>query len=108
MDTNFFPSLFQLLECPSIYELMACLDYKWEHVPLLEIWKKRCDSDGNSTTVLETYPPVEAIPIFMEALSTNQVSHKFDADVVVYDASIFFIQRFVFLFDFCKHQMILI
>ncbi|KAG6383017.1 hypothetical protein SASPL_157247 [Salvia splendens] len=51
-------------------------DYKWEHVPLLEIWKKRCDSDGNSTTVLETYPPVEAIPIFMEALSTNQICYS--------------------------------
>ncbi|KAG6385223.1 hypothetical protein SASPL_154051 [Salvia splendens] len=73
---TFFPSLFQLLECPSIYELMACLDYKWEHVPLLEIWKKRCDSDGNSSTVLETYPPVEAIPIFMEALSTNQWANE--------------------------------
>ncbi|XP_047971885.1 lecithin-cholesterol acyltransferase-like 4 [Salvia hispanica] len=79
-EQNFFISKWSmqqlLLECPSIYELMACLDYKWEHVPLLEIWKKRCDSDGNSATVLETYPPVEAIPIFMEALSTNQISYS--------------------------------
>ncbi|XP_057797019.1 lecithin-cholesterol acyltransferase-like 4 [Salvia miltiorrhiza] len=79
-EQNFFISKWSmqqlLLECPSIYELMACLDYKWEHVPLLEIWKKRCDSDGNSTTVLETYPPVEAIPIFMEALSTNTICYS--------------------------------
>lgn len=67
-------SPFQLLECPSIYELMACLDFNWEHIPLLEVWRKICDDDGNPTTVLETYPPVEAIPIFMEALSKNKVS----------------------------------
>lgn len=68
-------TFFQLLECPSIYELMACLEFKWEHVPLLEIWRQKCDSDGNATTMLESYPPAEAIPIFKEALSINKVSY---------------------------------
>lgn len=66
----------QLLECPSIYELMACLDFEWDHIPLLEIWRKRCDSDENSTAMLESYPPMETIPIFMEALSVNKVSYQ--------------------------------
>ncbi|GER43254.1 histidine triad nucleotide-binding protein [Striga asiatica] len=65
-----------LLECPSIYELMACLDFKWEHVPLLEIWRQRHNSDDSPTVMLESYSPAEAIPIFMEALSINKI--KFD------------------------------
>ncbi|KAG8385120.1 hypothetical protein BUALT_Bualt03G0008500 [Buddleja alternifolia] len=76
---NFFISKWSmhqlLIECPSIYELMACLDFKWEHVPRLEIWRKKCDSDGNSTVMLESYPPEEAIPIFVEALSINKVTY---------------------------------
>ncbi|KAK6154804.1 hypothetical protein DH2020_009052 [Rehmannia glutinosa] len=76
-EQNFFISKWSmqqlLIECPSIYELMACLDFKWEHVPLLEIWRQKCDTDGNSTIMLESYSPAEAIPIFMEALSINKV-----------------------------------
>lgn len=68
---------FQLIECPSIYELMACLDFKWEHIPLLEIWRQKCDSNENSTVMLESYPPVGAIPVFMEALSANKVSYYY-------------------------------
>ncbi|KAL7089678.1 hypothetical protein ACP275_13G198800 [Erythranthe tilingii] len=83
-EQNFFISKWSmqqlLIECPSIYELMACLDFKWEHVPLLEIWKQKCDSNGNATdaVMLESYPPAEAIPIFMEALSANKVSYEGD------------------------------
>ncbi|XP_022845890.1 lecithin-cholesterol acyltransferase-like 4 [Olea europaea var. sylvestris] len=76
---NFFISKWSmhqmLIECPSIYELMACLDFPWEHIPLLEIWRKMSDSDGNSTTMLESYPPIEAVSIFMEALSSNKVNY---------------------------------
>ncbi|KAL6544971.1 hypothetical protein OROMI_023833 [Orobanche minor] len=65
-----------LLECPSIYELMACLDYKWEHVPLLELWRQRSDSDENTSIMLESYSPEEVIPVFMEALSINKVLYN--------------------------------
>ncbi|KAL8507440.1 hypothetical protein ACS0TY_018111 [Phlomoides rotata] len=79
-EQNFFISKWSmqqlLLECPSIYELMACLDFEWDHVPLLEIWRQRCDSDENSTVMLESYPPMEAIPIFMEALSVNKICYN--------------------------------
>ncbi|KAK4488575.1 hypothetical protein RD792_004341 [Penstemon davidsonii] len=77
-EQNFFISKWSmqqlLIECPSIYELMACLDFKWEHTPLLEIWRQK-NSDENATIMLESYPPAEAIPIFMEALSINKVSY---------------------------------
>lgn len=64
----------QLIECPSIYELMACLDYEWEHVPLLQIWKEIQEGNGNSTALLETFTPLEAVSIFTQALSINEVS----------------------------------
>ncbi|CAI9773336.1 unnamed protein product [Fraxinus pennsylvanica] len=76
---NFFISKWSmhqmLIECPSIYELMACLDFRWEHIPLLEIWREMSDSDGNSTIMLESYPPIQAVSIFMEALSSNKVNY---------------------------------
>ncbi|XP_073061182.1 lecithin-cholesterol acyltransferase-like 4 isoform X2 [Primulina eburnea] len=78
-EQNFFISKWSmqqlLLECPSIYELMACLDFKWEHVPLLQIWRHKCDGDGNSTVNLESFPPVEAASVFMEALSVNKAKY---------------------------------
>ncbi|KAI3669055.1 hypothetical protein L6452_40276 [Arctium lappa] len=64
-----------LIECPSIYELMACLDYEWEHDPLLQIWKEIQDGEGNSTAMLETFTPVEAVSIFTQALSNNELSY---------------------------------
>lgn len=69
--------IFQLLECPSFYELMACPDFCWENSPLLQIWKQNCDSDGNSNILLESYSPEESISIFTEALSTNTVRYDF-------------------------------
>lgn len=63
-----------VIECPSIYELMACLDYEWEHAPLLQIWKEIQDSNGNSTAILESFTPVEAVSIFTQALSFNELS----------------------------------
>ena len=69
--------MFQLIECPSIYELMACPDFCWEHNPLLEIWRQHSDNDGNSNVVLESYSPEESISIFTEALASNTVSYGF-------------------------------
>lgn len=66
--------MFQLIECPSVYELMACLDFHWEHIPLLEMWRQRLDGDGNSQIILESYPLAESVEIFKEALASNTVS----------------------------------
>lgn len=66
--------MFQLVECPSVYELMACPDFAWEHIPLLEFWREVHDGDGNSAAMLESYPPIEAISILKQALSINVVS----------------------------------
>ncbi|XP_028095154.1 lecithin-cholesterol acyltransferase-like 4 [Camellia sinensis] len=78
-EQNFFISKWSmhqlLIECPSIYELMASRDFHWDHTPLLEFWRQNCDSDGNSYVMLESYPPEESVPIFMEALSSNTVNY---------------------------------
>lgn len=72
LENNCF--VFQLVECPSIYELMASTDFKWEHVPCLEIWRQRCQSDGNSRVILKSYTSEEVVPILIEALSVNKVN----------------------------------
>ncbi|KAF3450013.1 hypothetical protein FNV43_RR06092 [Rhamnella rubrinervis] len=78
-EQNFFISKWSmhqlLIECPSIYELMASVDFHWEHIPLLEIWREKLD-DGNSSIILESYPPVETVGIFKEALSSNKVNYE--------------------------------
>ncbi|KAK9268256.1 hypothetical protein L1049_010699 [Liquidambar formosana] len=78
-EQNFFISKWSmhqlLIECPSIYELMACPDFQWQHNPLLEIWREKHDSDGKSSIILESYSPEESISIFKEALSSNTVNY---------------------------------
>lgn len=68
--------IFQLIECPSIYELMACPHFNWQHIPLLEIWREKKDSDHNPQLILESYPPEGSIKVFKDALSSNSVSSK--------------------------------
>ncbi|KAK3041226.1 hypothetical protein RJ639_028486 [Escallonia herrerae] len=78
-EENFFiskRSMHQLLiECPSIYELMGCLDFKWQHIPRLQLWREHQDRDGKSTTMLESYCPVETVSILTQALSSNKVNY---------------------------------
>ncbi|KAB1222118.1 Lecithin-cholesterol acyltransferase-like 4 [Morella rubra] len=68
--------IFQLIECPSIYELMSCPNFHWECVPLLEFWREKLDSEGNSHITLESYSPAESAEIFKEALSSNSVIYN--------------------------------
>ncbi|KAI6706248.1 hypothetical protein NL676_009210 [Syzygium grande] len=78
-EQNFFISKWSmhqlLIECPSIYELMACPNFKWQHDPALEIWRKKLNDCGDIHMVLESYTPSESINIFSEALSSNTVDY---------------------------------
>ncbi|KAI5563246.1 hypothetical protein BDE02_15G103600 [Populus trichocarpa] len=78
-EQNFFISKWSmhqlLIECPSIYELMACPHFHWQHLPVLEIWREKQDSDENSQIILESYSPEESIQIFKDALSSNTVNY---------------------------------
>ncbi|XP_042390806.1 lecithin-cholesterol acyltransferase-like 4 isoform X1 [Zingiber officinale] len=65
-----------LIECPSIYELMARPNFSWDVVPLLQLWKEKHDDSGTPGTLLESYEPLEAISLINEALAKNtQVSY---------------------------------
>jgi hypothetical protein len=68
--------LFQLLECPSIYELLANPNFKWKDTPLLQIWRENLDNDGKKSALLESYEPEEAIKMIEKALSSNEVCYS--------------------------------
>ncbi|XAR73064.1 Phospholipase A(1) [Bertholletia excelsa] len=78
-EQNFFISKWSmhqlLIECPSIYELMACPDFQWEHSPRLEIWRQTTETDGNSNVRLESYSAEDSISIYTKALSNNMVNY---------------------------------
>ncbi|GJW85836.1 lecithin-cholesterol acyltransferase-like 4 protein [Tanacetum coccineum] len=60
-----------LIECPSIYELMACLDHEWEHNPQLQIWKEIQNGNGDSTAILETFSPIESVSILLRLFQST-------------------------------------
>ncbi|CAN0855038.1 Lecithin-cholesterol acyltransferase-like 4 [Linum grandiflorum] len=76
---NFFISKWSmhqmLIECPSIYELMAHPNFHWQHIPLLEFWRKKQDSNGNSQIMLEKYHTKETVEVYKKALSSNKISY---------------------------------
>ncbi|WOL15719.1 hypothetical protein Cni_G24500 [Canna indica] len=73
---NFFISKWSmqqlLIECPSIYELMACPNFHWEVLPVLQLWTEKVDGSG---TLLESYGPMESITLMNEALANNMVAY---------------------------------
>ncbi|KAL9456554.1 hypothetical protein AB3S75_005728 [Citrus x aurantiifolia] len=79
-EQNFFISKWSmhqlLIECPSIYELMACRNFHWEHIPLLEIWREKKAANGNSHIILESYQSEESVEIYKEALYSNTVNYN--------------------------------
>lgn len=62
-----------LLECPSIYELLANPNFQWRDIPLLQIWRENLDNSGKKSALLESYEPEEAIKMIKEALSSNEI-----------------------------------
>lgn len=64
-----------LIECPSVYELMANPEFEWSRVPLLNVWRRSCNDAGESSAELETYRPDELFPILTEALADNTISY---------------------------------
>lgn len=76
-EQNFFISKWSmhqlLIECPSIYELMACPKFHWQNPPRLEIWREKHDDDRKSLVLLESYAPEESITIYEKSLSSNTV-----------------------------------
>lgn len=62
----------QLVECPSIYEMMANPTFKWKTQPQIQVWRKQ-SNDGKTSVRLESFGPDESIIFFEEALRNNEV-----------------------------------
>lgn len=78
-EENFFISKWSmhqlLIECPSIYELMANPSFCWDNIPVLQLWRENHDLGGNLGTLLESYELTNSISLMNEALSSNMVGY---------------------------------
>ncbi|OWM86159.1 hypothetical protein CDL15_Pgr010983 [Punica granatum] len=64
-----------LVECPSIYEMLGNPDFKWAKPPEIQVWQKS-SADGNDSVNLETYGPLECVSVFEAALRNNELSYN--------------------------------
>ncbi|XP_058756122.1 phospholipase A(1) LCAT3-like isoform X1 [Vicia villosa] len=64
-----------LVECPSIYEMLANPDYKWKKKPEIKVWRKQ-KKDGNENINLESYGPTQSISVFEGALRDNELKYN--------------------------------
>lgn len=53
---------------------MASPDFNWYDIPVLQVWRQMVDNSGQSSSLLESYGPEEAIPLMAQALSNHKVS----------------------------------
>ncbi|XP_050381340.1 phospholipase A(1) LCAT3 [Argentina anserina] len=63
-----------LVECPSIYEMLANPDFYWKKQPEIQVWRKQ-SNDGKTSIELESYGPTESNTLFREALRNNELTY---------------------------------
>lgn len=61
----------QLVECPSIYEMLPNMDFNWKESPIIQVWRKSPEKDG--TVELVQYEATDCVSLFEEALRNNEV-----------------------------------
>lgn len=61
----------QLIECPSIYEMLPNPEFNWKQQPVIQVWRK--PSEDNEAVKLDVYDPTACISLFEEALRDNEV-----------------------------------
>ncbi|CAN6455794.1 unnamed protein product [Victoria cruziana] len=64
-----------LIECPSMYELMACPHFHWSDTPLVQVWMKIVNDEGHMSSKLMSYKPSESISLMVEVLSNNKPNY---------------------------------
>ncbi|KAJ1443586.1 Lecithin:cholesterol/phospholipid:diacylglycerol acyltransferase [Sesbania bispinosa] len=64
-----------LVECPSVYEMLANPEYEWKKQPEIQVWRKHT-KDGNISVNLESYGPYQSITLFEEALRHNELNYN--------------------------------
>ncbi|KAG6647503.1 hypothetical protein CIPAW_07G083300 [Carya illinoinensis] len=63
-----------LVECPSIYEMLANPEFNWKKQPEIQVWRKH-STDEETSVDLESYGPIESITLFEEALRDNELNY---------------------------------
>lgn len=76
-----------LIECPSIYEMMANPEFEWAKQPEIEVWQKH-SIDGDVSVNLETYGPLESIHLFEAALRNNELNYQGQTIALPFNLSI--------------------
>jgi hypothetical protein len=61
----------QLVECPSIYEMLPNPEFKWKKKPIIQVWRKNPEKDG--IVELVQYEETDCVSLFEEALRNNEV-----------------------------------
>lgn len=52
--------------------MLANPKFDWKELPEIQVWRKH-SKDGETFVDLESYGPIESIPLFEEALKHNEV-----------------------------------
>lgn len=68
----------QLIECPSVYELMAHPHFDWSVPPELRLWRKEAKENGEEKVLLEAFGPKDNVGVMMAALEDNKVLASLD------------------------------
>ncbi|WOL17920.1 phospholipase A(1) LCAT3 isoform X1 [Canna indica] len=62
-----------LIECPSVYEMLANPEFRWKTQPLIQVWRK-LPEDGEVRLV--EYDASNCISLFEEALRNNELDYN--------------------------------
>ncbi|KAK0593067.1 hypothetical protein LWI29_030249 [Acer saccharum] len=76
-----------LVECPSIYEMLANPEFKWKKQPQIDVWRKQSEN-GEASIKLESYSSVESINLFEEALRQNELTFEGNTIALPFNFSI--------------------
>lgn len=77
----------QLVECPSIYEMLPNPSFKWKQDPVVQVWRKQ--SGDEEAVKLDVYDTTHCIALFEEALRNNELNHKGKSISLPFNFSIF-------------------
>ncbi|PKA49924.1 Phospholipase A(1) LCAT3 [Apostasia shenzhenica] len=75
-----------LIECPSIYEMMANPNFSWNDPPLIQVWRK-CSEDKENVK-LDAYNSFECIDLFKQALKDNELTYNGKSFALPFNLSI--------------------
>ncbi|XP_071922160.1 phospholipase A(1) LCAT3-like isoform X2 [Coffea arabica] len=65
-----------VVECPSIYEMLPNPWFKWKKQPEILVWRSKSEEGGETSVVLESYGPTDSMTLFEEALKHNELDYE--------------------------------